>query len=71
MSRNNDNWAVANLLVGRYGPDAASEARQRAALADDAGERDVAEIWSSVHEALGVGEPDRQGVRQPRTVRES
>ncbi len=54
MSRNdNDHWAVANLLLGRYGQDAASEARQRATVAEVTGDRDAAEIWHSVEEALG------------------
>ncbi len=59
----NDHWAVANLLVGRYGQDAATEARQRATVAEVTGDRDAAEIWHSVEEALGDDAPD--GARRP------
>ena len=45
-------WAVANLLIGRYGRQAATEAAVRAEESDAKGDREGREIWRSVRGAL-------------------
>ena len=43
-----EHWAVANLLIGRYGRHAAIQAAARAEDADAKGDREGREIWQSV-----------------------
>jgi hypothetical protein len=43
-----EHWAVANLLIGRYGRQAANQAAVRAEDADAKGDREGREIWQSV-----------------------
>jgi hypothetical protein len=52
MHRNNDHWAVAGLLVGRYGEEAEAAARRRAQEAVGKGDDDAAEIWRGAEAAL-------------------
>ena len=47
-----EHWAVANLLIGRYGRHAAIQAAARAEDADAKGDREGREIWQSVQWAL-------------------
>jgi hypothetical protein len=47
-----EHWAVANLLIGRYGRQAVSLAEARAEDADANGDREGREIWQSVKGAL-------------------
>ena len=47
-----EHWAVANLLIGRYGRQAASQAAARAEDADANGDSEGREIWQSVRGAL-------------------
>lgn len=47
-----EHWAVANLLIGRYGRQAADQAAVRAEDADAKGDREGREIWQSVEGAL-------------------
>jgi len=47
-----EHWAVANLLIGRYGRHAAIQAAARAEDADAKGDREGREIWQSVQGAL-------------------
>ena len=47
-----EHWAVANLLIGRYGRHAAIQAAARAEDANAKGDREVREIWQSVQRAL-------------------
>lgn len=51
-----EHWAVANLLIGRYGRLAARQAEARIEDADARGDREGREIWRSVLGAL-----DNQG----------
>jgi hypothetical protein len=47
-----EHWAVANLLIGRYGRQAATQAAARAEDADARGVREGRAIWQSVRWAL-------------------
>ena len=47
-----EHWAVANLLIGRYGRHAAIQAAARVEDADAKGDREGREIWQSVLGAL-------------------
>ena len=47
-----EHWAVANLLIGRYGRHAVIQAAARAEDADAKGDREGREIWQSVQVAL-------------------
>ena len=47
-----EHWAVANLLIGRYGRHAAIQAAVRAEVADAKGDREGREIWQSVQRVL-------------------
>ena len=47
-----EHWAVANLLIGRYGRHAAIQAAARAQDADAKGDRECREIWQSVQVVL-------------------
>jgi hypothetical protein len=47
-----EHWAVANLLISRYGRHAAVQAAARAEDADAKGDREGREIWQSVQGAL-------------------
>jgi hypothetical protein len=47
-----EHWAVANLLIGRYGRQAATQAEARAEDAGAKGDREEREIWQSVAGAL-------------------
>jgi hypothetical protein len=47
-----EHWAVANLLIGRYGRHAAIQAATRAEDADAKGDWEGREIWQSVQGAL-------------------
>ncbi|EWY41861.1 hypothetical protein N825_24945 [Skermanella stibiiresistens SB22] len=47
-----EHWAVANLLIGRYGRSAALQAEARIEDADARGDREGREIWRSVLGAL-------------------
>lgn len=63
MHRNNDHWAVAGLLVGRYGDDAEAAARRRAQEAVGEGDADAAEIWRGAQEALAEDDSSPGGER--------
>ncbi|WP_156926939.1 hypothetical protein [Azospirillum halopraeferens] len=45
-------WAVANLLVGRYGAEARARARENADEANRAGDGEVSAFWTDVDSAL-------------------
>jgi hypothetical protein len=47
-----EHWAVANLLIGRYGRQAAIQAAVRAEDADAKGDWECREIWQSVQGVL-------------------
>jgi hypothetical protein len=47
-----EHWAVANLLIGRYGRQAVTQAAARAEDAGVKGDREEREIWQSVVGAL-------------------
>jgi hypothetical protein len=47
-----EHWAVANLLIGRYGRQAADQAAVRAEDADAKGDREGRDIWQSVEGVL-------------------
>lgn len=47
-----EHWAVANLLIGRYGRQAVTQAAARAEDAGAKGDREEREIWQSVVGAL-------------------
>jgi hypothetical protein len=58
MKRDHENWAVAHLLVARYGTRALDEAKARTNEAMDRGDRESAAIWRDVQSVLddeGVG----------------
>lgn len=52
MKRENDHWAMASLLIGRYGNVAAAVAQARANAAADKGEADEARIWRDIGIAI-------------------
>lgn len=52
MKRDHENWAVAHLLVARYGAGALDEAKARTNEAMDRGDRESAAIWRDVQSAL-------------------
>ena len=52
MKRENDHWAMAGLLIGRYGDAAATVAQARENAAADKGETDEARIWRDVGIAI-------------------
>jgi hypothetical protein len=47
-----EHWAVANLLIGRYGRQAVTQAAERVEDAATKGDREEREIWQSVLGAL-------------------
>lgn len=48
MAKRHKLWAVAGLLVGRYGAEAVERARRNAARAARDGDTDSQAIWSDV-----------------------
>jgi hypothetical protein len=52
MKRDHENWAVAHLLVARYGVGALDEAKARTNEAMDRGDNEAAAIWRDVESAL-------------------
>ncbi|MBP2314535.1 hypothetical protein [Azospirillum soli] len=48
MGERHQLWAVAGLLVGRYGDDARDKAKNNAAVAEREGDADAQAIWSDV-----------------------
>lgn len=53
MGKRHRLWAVAGLLVGRYGDDAGERAKGNAAVAAREGDTDAQAIWSDVARMLG------------------
>lgn len=60
MRKRHQLWAVAGLLVGRYGNKAAVRAAERAAEADRTGDGEARAIWSDVAEVID-GKDARDG----------
>ncbi|WP_207462269.1 hypothetical protein [Azospirillum sp. SYSU D00513] len=52
MDRRHQLWAIAHLLLGRYGKSAKRQAAAYAALAAQKGDRDSQAIWKGVAGAL-------------------
>lgn len=52
MKRDHENWAVAHLLVARYGTGALDEVRARIDEATGRGDAEAAAIWHDVQSAL-------------------
>ncbi len=55
MGERHDLWAVANLLVGRYGDEAGRRANRNARDAERDGDRDSGAIWTDVGSLLTQG----------------
>lgn len=59
MGDRHDLWAVAGLLLGRYGPQAGAKAEANAAKAERDGDDEAHAIWADTVHALdeqdGVG----------------
>ena len=53
MIDDHDIWRAANLLIKRYGPDAAIEAGRRADELFEANDHDGYAIWKRILEAVG------------------
>lgn len=45
-------WAVANLLVGRYGGSAAVQAEANAVTARSGGDQEIASMWAEIATTL-------------------
>ncbi len=55
-------WAIANLMVGRYGARANLQAEANRAAADRAGDDEVRAIWNGVAGVLASSSGSRQGM---------
>jgi hypothetical protein len=53
MIDDRDTWSAANLLLKRYGEDAATQAAQRADELYDGGDFEGCVIWKRILEAVG------------------
>jgi len=66
MGERHQLWAVAGLLVGRYGEDAGERAKSNAVVAEREGDADAQAIWSDVacvlsHESPRGNWAEREG----------
>lgn len=58
-----DNWAVANLLIGQYGTDAVAKAAERATSSDV--DDDVKAIWRDVQAILSDRQSESSTLVEP------